>query len=177
MVCAGENSLILYGPLPSGISSVVSSMLRLRPSLSEPSHQCFGMTVSCPMMMRKFVTSRSVEDEGHIVVAGFFRLHDMAIIGGGLRADFLVRVEGKNHVIRCDGLAVLPFRFGTKSKGHRRQILREAHGFGEQPVDAGHFVERRCEKGIEDKVDALNERAFHAGNHRIEIVERAERDL
>src|SRR5262249_9644841 len=33
------------------------------------------------------------------------------------------------------------------------------------------------EKGIENEVDALNESAFHSGNDRIEIVERAECDL
>src|SRR5262249_24968533 len=64
-----------------------------------------------------------------------------------------------------------------KPEGHRRQVFGEAYGFGEQSVDTGHFVERGSEKGIEDEVDALNEGAFDAGDHRIEIVERAERDL
>ena len=100
--------------------------------------------------LRQFATASPVEREGDFTVAGLFCLDDVTITCAGLRTYFLECIEGENHVVRRDRLAVLPFCFRAKSKGDRRDILRKAHGFGEKPVCAGYFVERRHQEGVID---------------------------
>ena len=152
-------------------------MLRFLPSLSVPSHQCFGRTVSCPTTCGSSrlpvpsnvnLTSRS---------PAFSALSDVAIAGAGLRADFLERLEGEDHVLGRHRLAVVPFRLGAQFIGGGGEVVRIADGLGKQPVDARDFIERRHKQRVVQQVDALRERAFDAGDHHVEIVEGAERDL
>src|SRR5689334_6365379 len=58
---------------------------------------------------RQFAIARRVYGKRNLMVAGLFRLGDMAIIGRELRAIFFDRLERKNHVIRGDWRAIMPF--------------------------------------------------------------------
>ena len=101
----------------------------------------------------------------------------MAVRGGNLRTEFIECIEGENHVFRRDRLAIVPFCLCPQSKGDRGEIVRIAHRLGEQSVFARHFIKRRHEKCLVDEIDAEDERAFDSGDHHIEVVEGAERDL
>ena len=78
---AGDEFLDPVGPEPSGFSSVVAEMSRLRPSRSVPSHQCFGSTVSCADDGRQFAIAGRVEGEFDVAFAGLLGLDDVPIIG------------------------------------------------------------------------------------------------
>ena len=71
----------------------------------------------------------------------------------------------------------MPFRFCPQSKGGRGEVVRIAHRLGEQSVFARYFVERRHQQRLVDEIDAEDERAFDSGDHHVEVVVGAERDL
>jgi len=81
--------------------------------------------------LRQFVVAGRVKSEGDFAFAGFFRLDDMAVIGGLLRAIFLESVERKDYVGGRDRCAVMPLGFRAQPVCHRRKIRGEAHSFGQ----------------------------------------------
>ena len=58
---------------------------------------------------RRFAIARRVYGERNLMGAGLFRFGDMAIIGRELRAIFFECLERKNHVVRRDWRAIMPF--------------------------------------------------------------------
>ncbi len=127
--------------------------------------------------LRQLAIARRIEREDDVAFAGLFRLDDVAVIGGELRVVFLERVEREDGVFGRYRLAVVPFRFGAQPIGGRGEIVRIANGLGEEAVFAGHFVERRNQQRVVDKVDPGRERSFDAGDRDVEIVVGAECDL
>ena len=107
----------------------------------------------------------------------FSTLRHLAIRGGELRIEFIECIERENNVIRRDRLAVMPFCFRPQPKCGRGEIVRIAHRLGKQSIFARYFVKRRHEQRLVDEIDALDERAFDAGDRHIEVVEGTERDL
>src|SRR5215471_17448560 len=59
---------------------------------------------------RQFTIARRVYGESNLMVPGLFRFGDMVIIGRELRAIFFGCLERKNHVIRRNWRAIMPFR-------------------------------------------------------------------
>ena len=127
--------------------------------------------------LRQFVIAGAVEGEGDFVIAGLLRFGDVAVIGGRLRAVLLVGFEGEDDVVRRHRRAVMPFRLRPQPIADRGKIVRIAQRLGNQSVFARYFVERGHRERVVDQIDAGGERAFDAGNHRVEIVERAVSDL
>ena len=111
-----------------------------------------GQDVELADDLRQLAVAGTIEREGDLAIAGFFHLDDVAIIGGELRTVFLERIEGEDHVIRRDRLAVVPFRFRAQPIGGRGEVVRIAHRLGDEPVFARHFVERRHEQRVVDEV-------------------------
>src|SRR5215471_12041834 len=58
---------------------------------------------------RQFAIARRVYGERNLMLAGLFRFGDMAIIGRELWAIFFECLERKNHVVRRDWRAIMPF--------------------------------------------------------------------
>ena len=127
--------------------------------------------------LRQFAVARAVEGEGHFALAGFLRLHHMAVIGAELRAVLLEGVEREDDVFGRDRLAVVPARVGAQPIGDRRKIVRMADRFGQQTIFGGNFVQRRGRQRLGEQLGAHGEAALHARRDHVEIVEGAERDL
>ena len=127
--------------------------------------------------LRQLAVARAVEGEGDLALAGFLDLDHVAIIGGELRAVLLGCVEREDHVLGRHRHAVVPFRFRAQPVRDRREIVRIADRFGEQPIGAGDFVEREGQQRVVDKPDAGGEGAFDAGDDDVQIVERADGNL
>ncbi len=108
---------------------------------------------------------------------GLSRFDDVLVIGAGLRAKFLERIEGKYHVLRRHRRAVVPFRFGAQSEGGKGEVVRVAQRLGEEPIAARYLVERWHQQRVVVEVDADGERAFHAVDHDVEVVVGAAHDL
>ena len=68
-----------------------------------------GQNFKCAGDPRQFTIARRVYGERNLMVAGLFGFGDMAIIGGNLRAIFFECLERKNHIIRRDWRAIMPF--------------------------------------------------------------------
>ena len=152
-------------------------MSRLLPVLSVAFPPMLRQHVDLADDLRQFAIAGLIEGKGDIALAGFFRLGDVAIIGRHLRRMLLERVERKDHVLRRHRLAVMPFGIGAQAIGDGGKIGRMADAFRQQTVFGRDFVERGHHQRVVDKVDSGSQRALHAGNDHVEIVERAERDL
>src|SRR5262245_44612597 len=57
----------------------------------------------------QFAIAGRVYGERNLTIAGLFRFGDMSIIGRELRVIFFERLERKDHVVRRDWRAVMPF--------------------------------------------------------------------
>ncbi len=125
----------------------------------------------------QLTVARGVEDESDLVVAGFLNLRYVAIVGGKLRAVLFERRKGKDNVLGCNRLAVVPASLRPQSIGRRREIVGVADGFGDKTVLGGHFVKRRHQQRVIEKEDAGGEAALDAVHHYIEVVKGADRDL
>ena len=69
--------------------------------------------------LRQLAIARRIENEGHLALARLFRLGDVTVIGGKLRAVFLQRLERKNHIVGRDRLAVMPSGVRPQPVGDR----------------------------------------------------------
>ena len=58
---------------------------------------------------RQFAIAGRVRGECNLTITGLLRFGDMAIIGRELRAIFFDCLERKNHIIRRDWRAIMPF--------------------------------------------------------------------
>src|SRR4029077_3123760 len=72
-----------------------------------------------PDDLREIAIFSSIGCKSDVPVTSFFHLGNLAITGGSLGARFLECVEGKNDVVGRNGLAVMPFCFGTQLKRDR----------------------------------------------------------
>ncbi len=71
----------------------------------------------------------------------------------------------------------MPRRLCPQTIGNRRKILRMAGRFGQRAVFGRNLVQRRRHQRFIDKPDGGRVRAFDAGNHSIEVIERSNQDL
>src|SRR5215471_9947566 len=127
--------------------------------------------------LRQFAVAWRIEHEGDLAVAGFFRFGDMPVISRKLRAVLPERVERENHIIRRDRLAVLPLSLRPQPVRDRGEIGWKADRFRYQAVFARNLVECGDQQRFVKKIGPGGERAFHAGDGGIEIVEGADPDL
>src|SRR5262249_18010021 len=79
--------------------------------------------------LRQFAIAWRVEHEGDLVVAGFFRLGDVPVIGRKLWTVLPERIERKNHVLRPDRLPVPPFALPPQPGGDRGGIRWKTYSF------------------------------------------------
>src|SRR3982074_2236931 len=114
----GTNSLMRYAPEPSGFSSVVAEISRLRPSLSLPRHPMLRQYRELAHDLWKFTIARRIEGKLYIAITAFFGLHHMTVIGRILRVIFFERVERENHILWRYRLSVLPFLLPPPKKNH-----------------------------------------------------------
>jgi hypothetical protein len=127
-----------------------------------------------PDDLRQLAIARTVERKGDLAFRGLLHLRDMTIVGGELRMMLLERLERKNDIVGGHRLAVVPFRLGAQPIGHRGKIRRMAHRLGEQAVFGRDLVHCLRHEALIDQVDAGRDRAFHAADDDVEVVERSE---
>ena len=85
-----------------------------------PSHQCSGSELADDE--RQLAIAGHVEGEGHVTLPGLLRLGDMTVVGGVAWTVSLERIEGEDHVLGRDRLAILPFRLGAQPIGRLRAL-------------------------------------------------------
>ena len=152
-------------------------MSRLRPSLSVPSHQCFGRIVSWPTICGSSRLPGASKVNLISRSPTFLRLHDVAVIGRVLRMMLLERIQREDHVFRRHRLSVVPFRLRPQPVDDAREIVGMADRFGQRAVFGRDLVQRRRRERFVDQLNAGCERAFDAGNHKVEIIKRPDLDL
>jgi hypothetical protein len=109
--------------------------------------------------------------EGHLALGGCLGLGDVLVVERVLRAVRLQRFEGEDHVGGGDGPAVVPARLLAQAVGDGRMVRRMPHRFGEEPVLGRDLVLRLLHQRVVDERDAPFERALHAGDEEVEVVE------
>src|SRR6516165_1179122 len=119
----------------------------------------------------QFAIARRVEHEGDLVVASFFRLGDVSVIGRKLWTVLPERIERKNHVVWRDRLAVVPFGLRPQPVGDRGEIGWKTYCFRHQAILARNLIKCGDRQGFVNKIDRRGERAFHPGDRGFKFVE------
>ena len=109
-------------------------MSRFLPEASLPSHQCLGQHPELPEHDRHFPIAGGIERERDLALAGLLDLHDVAIKGANEGAVFLEGLEGKDHVLDRDRLAVVVASGGAQAKGGGRKVRGMTDRFRDKPV-------------------------------------------
>ena len=83
-------------------------------------------------------------------------------------------VEGKNHVVGCNGPSIVPFCVRAQAIGDAGKIGRLRDCICQQPILGRCLVHRARQQRVVDEFQTGGQPAFPPGNHHIEIVVSAE---
>src|ERR1700692_1730663 len=101
-----------------------------------------------PDHVRKLAIKDALKGKGDLPIAGLRGLGDVSEISGLLES-----LERKNHVVRRDRCAVMPFCLCPQSIGGRGIVDWIANCLCEQTIVARDFVKRSHHKRRVNKVD------------------------
>ena len=89
--------------------------------------------------------------------------------------EFLVDLEGIDHVLDRNRLAVVVAGAGAQAKGGVRKVRRMTDRFRYQPVIGRRFVERWHHQRVANRAGSRSEQAPGSGYCLVEVVESAQR--
>ena len=101
-----------------------------------------GQYSELPEDRRHFPIAGGIESECDLALAALLNLHDVAIKGADEGVVFLVGLEGIDHVLDRDRLAVVVASGGAQAKGGGRKVRGMTDRFCDQPVMRRRLVER-----------------------------------
>ena len=115
-------------------------MSRCLPLASVPSHQCWGRTDELAEDLGQLAVAGLVEGEGDLAGRGLLGARDVGVVLREVGVELLGLVEGPDHVLGGDRLAVVPLGVGVHPEGRRRDVVGVAHRLGEEAVVGEDFV-------------------------------------
>ena len=122
---------------------------------------------------RHLAVAARIEGELDLAVAGLLHLRHLLIVGAVVRAPVIAQqLEGEDHVVDGDRLAVGEFRLGVERELDEAPVVRRLDAFGDQAIEAERLVVSAREQALIDIfADAF--RAHALDDQRIEAVEGA----
>ena len=124
---------------------------------------------------RHFPIAGGIESESDLALAALLDTHDVAVKCADEGVVSLVGLEGIDHVLERNRLAVVMPSFGAQAKRGRRKVRGVTDRFCDQPVMGRRFVERWHHQRVANRTGSRSEQALEPGNYLIEVVESAER--
>jgi hypothetical protein len=134
-----------------------------------------GQHPELPEDDRHFMIAGGAEPEGDFALAALLHFLHVAIEGADEGIGFLECLEGKDHVLDRDRGAVVVTRGRAQAKGDGCKVRGVTDLFGDQPVVGHRFVERCHHQRVANRAGGGGEQTLEAGDHLVEVVERAER--
>jgi len=96
------------------------------------------------------------------------------VVGVVHRTVLLERIEREDHIVRGDGLAIVPARRGIQSIDRVGEIVWVCDGFRQQPIGRRRLILRPRRQCLNDDRGAAGERSLQPLDHEVEVVEGAE---
>src|SRR5262245_5687447 len=119
----------------------------------------FGQYPELPEDRRHFSIAGGIESESDLAFAALINPHDVAIKGPDEGVVFLVSLEGIDHVIDRNRLAVVVASRGAQAKGGGCKVRRITDRFRDQPVMRRYFVERAHHQRVTNRAGSGSEQA------------------
>ena len=115
------------------------------------------------------------ESESDVALAALLDPHDVAVKGADEGVVFLVGLEGIDHVLDRNRLAVVVASGGAQAKGGGGKVRGVTDRFHDQSVMGRRFVERWHHQRVANRAGSRSEQALEPGYGLVEVVESAER--
>ena len=134
-----------------------------------------GQDPELPEDHRHFPIAGGIERESDLALAALLNPRDVPVKGADIGVVFLVGLEGVDHVLDRNRLAVVVAGGGAQAKGGGRKVRGVTDRFRDQSVMGRRFVERRRHQRVANRAGSRSQQALEPGHDLVEVVERAER--